>query len=170
MRRVGWNVNTSVSNHIKTNRWFFALYVGFYSGLIWGALKLVEYYFRFTSVVPGFLLEPFYKHTYLMQWQGITIGYLSFILLSILASVIYVAFFYRVKGGWLGGLYGIAWWCLFYLLIGPSTGMLLPIQQYSRDTITTEICLFLLWGIFIGYTIALEFTDTRTQKSKHGAS
>jgi Conserved membrane protein YqhR len=163
-------VSTCKSDKNKTNRWLFSLYVGFYSGLIWGVLKLFEYYFKFTSVVPGFLLEPFYKHSYLTQWQGIAIGYMSFIVLSIIASLIYAAFFYRVKGGWLGGLYGIAWWCLLFLLIGPLTGMLQPIQQYSRDTIVTEICLFLLWGIFIGYSIALEFTEDRASDTQQRTS
>src|SRR5687768_1205995 len=50
---------------IKTNRWIFALYIGFFAGFIWGALKIVEYYFKFTSLVPGFLVELFFKHNFL---------------------------------------------------------------------------------------------------------
>lgn len=150
----------------STNRWLFSIYTGFYAGLIWGAFKILEFYLKFTVIVPGFLVEPFYKHSYLTEWQGILIGWASFIVLSILASFIYGAWFYKVKGSWLGIVYGIVWWALICLLIGPLTGMMKPINQYDWNTIMAELCLYVVWGLFIGYTIALEFTDDRTRDTQ----
>ncbi|TCZ77437.1 hypothetical protein E0485_10605 [Paenibacillus albiflavus] len=156
-------MNTKKAEQKVTNRWFFAFYVGIFCGFIWGIVKIVQYYFKFTSIVIGFLVEPFYKHMYLTQWQGLLIGWGAFILFSIIASLIYVALFQHIKGTWLGMLYGGAWWCLLYLIIGPKVDMLEWISHYSWDTIITDFCLFVLWGLFIGYTIAVEFTNDRSR-------
>jgi len=162
-------MNTNKAEEKVTNRWFFAFYVGFFSGVIWGGVKIVQYYFKFTSIVIGFLVEPFYKHVYLTQWQGTLIGWGSFILFSIMGSFIYAALFHKIKGTWLGMLYGAAWWCLLYLIIGPKTGMIKWIGHYSWDTIIADFCLFVLWGLFIGYTIAVEFTDDRSRDASPNA-
>ena len=163
-------MDTCKSDKKITNRWHFSLYVGFFCGLIWGGLNQIEYYLKFTTVVPGFLVEPFYVHGYLTQWQGLVIGYMSFILLSMIASMIYIGLFSHVKGSLLGMLYGVAWWCLLFLLAGPLLGMLEPINHYNWDTIITEFCLFLVWGLFIGYTIALEFTEDRASDTQQETS
>lgn len=159
-----------------TNPWWFALYIGFYAGLIWGGLKMLENYFHFTSLSPGFLVEPFFKHSFLMTWQGYLLGFFFFILFSIGAALIYTVLLRKIKGPWLGMVYGLAWWVLIYLLIGPVVGMNAPIGQIDINTLVTDASLFLLWGLFIGYSISVEFTDERvrepfkksTQKPKLG--
>jgi uncharacterized membrane protein YagU involved in acid resistance len=148
----------------NTNRWFFALYIGFYAGLIWGAVKIIENYFHFTTIVPGFLVEPFFKHEFLMSWQGVLTGWAFFIVFSVIAAFVYMIVLSKVKGPWMGILYGAAWWGLLYLLIGPLAGMMYWVNKLDWNTIITDFCLFLLWGLFIGYTISLEFTDERNRE------
>ncbi|WP_281886515.1 YqhR family membrane protein [Paenibacillus sp. YYML68] len=145
----------------RTNKWMFGLYVGFFAGLIWGGLKIVESYFRFTSLTPGFMLEPFFKHSFLLTWQGYMLGWATFIAMSIVAALIYVTFLLKLKGPWPGLVYGVAWWSMIYLLVGPLTGMITWIVNLDLNTIITDLCLFALWGLFIGYSIAFEFTDER---------
>lgn len=148
----------------RTNKWNFAVYIGFFAGLIWGGLKIVENYFHFTSLPPGFLVEPFYKHSYLMTWRGYITGWLAFIILSIGASLIYALLFAKAKGPWVGVVYGVIWWVLIFLLIGPITGMTNWIAYIDLNTIFTEACVFILWGLFIGYSISFEFTDERSRE------
>lgn len=148
----------------KTNIWLFSLQIGFFAGLIWGAVRGLFYYMKFTGIVPGFLLEPFFKHAYLKSPPGYYVGWLSFILFSIVASLIYVVAFRKLKGPWPGLVYGVAWWLVLFFVLGPFTKMTRPATEHSFDTMFSEFCVFLLWGLFMGYTAAEEYTNERVRE------
>lgn len=150
----------------KTNIWLFSLQLGFFAGLFWGAVRGLFYYMKFTGIIPGFLLEPFFKHAYLQTQPGYYAGWLSFILFSMVASVIYVVAFRKLKGPWPGLAYGVAWWLVLLFALGPFTKMTRPATEYPFDTLFTEFCVFLLWGMFIGYTTAEEYTNERVREPK----
>lgn len=155
---------------IHTNPWKFAIITGFFAGLIWGAVKIVFYYLGFTKVLPAFLVEPFFLRGFMHSWSGHLVGWLFFTLLSIFASLLYTAFLRKANGPWPGILYGLAWWAILYLFVGPITGMMKWIYQLDINSILTDACLFTLWGIFIGYTITVEFTDERIREPGSGIS
>ncbi|MEW9699151.1 YqhR family membrane protein [Paenibacillus sp. SI8] len=154
-------------DRIKTNRWLFALYIGFFAGLIWGALKIVEHYLKFTKVVVGFLVEPFFKHDFLLSWQGTLVGWGFFILFSIVAAYLYTIAFWKLRGPWWGIGYGAVWWCFVYLFVGPLAGMTYWITDLDINSSISDFCLFLIWGMFIGYSINVEYTDERTREPIH---
>ncbi|WP_165971969.1 YqhR family membrane protein [Paenibacillus piri] len=143
----------------QTNRWTFAMNIGFFAGLFWGAVKIIEHYFHFTSLVPGFLVEPFFKRSFLLTWEGYLVGWAFFILFSMAATLLYTALFAKAVGPWVGVGFGMGVWALIFLLIGPVTGMMNWIAYLDWNTILTEACLFMLWGLFIGYSIAFELND-----------
>jgi uncharacterized membrane protein YagU involved in acid resistance len=89
------------------------------------------------------------------------VGWAVFALFSVLASFLYAALFRKAKGPWPGIAYGIAWWAIWFVLIGPAIDAVKPITALDRNSFFTELCLFLLWGLFIGYTINFEFTEER---------
>ncbi|MHA0855579.1 YqhR family membrane protein [Paenibacillus sp. CMAA1364] len=149
-----------------TNKMAFALELGFFAGLIWGSIHWIFYVFKFTKVIPGYLAEPFFKHSFLKSGAGHLVGLLVFIAFSIGVSLIYVFLFRKLKGPWPGIAYGIFWWTIIYVVIGPSFEMVKPLTKLSMTTIISEFCLYLLWGLFIGYTIAMEFTDERMREPK----
>lgn len=148
----------------QTSVWSFALQIGFFAGLIWGGVKAVEYYFKFTKVPPWFMAKPFFAASFMNTAAGFWMGWLMFIVFSLLASLLYAALLRHVKGPWAGIGYGAAWWALLYLLVGPSTGMMRWVYRYDWNTILTDISLFLVWGLFIGFSIAFEFTDERERE------
>jgi uncharacterized membrane protein YagU involved in acid resistance len=71
----------------------------------------------------------------------------------------YALFFRKALSPWVGVVYGAAWWIVLYIVVGPITGMFGWIAQLRGDTLFTDFCLFILWGLFIGYSIAFEFND-----------
>ncbi|BFH61666.1 YqhR family membrane protein [Paenibacillus azoreducens] len=148
----------------NTNPLIFAVEIGFFAGFIWGGVHWLFYVLHFTKVTPGFLGEPFLRHSFLESGLGQLAGWLLFIALSVIASIIYVFLFRKIKGPWPGIIYGIVWWCVIFALAGPSLGMVEPLNRIGWNTIVSEFCLFLLWGLFIGYTIAFEFTDERKRE------
>ncbi|MNU77605.1 hypothetical protein D3C71_671840 [compost metagenome] len=156
----------SENTGIRTNPWWFALELGFFAGLIWGGVHGVFYFFRFTAIIPGFLAEPFFKTSFLKTQPGYYVGWLFFIIFSIIAAFLYTFILRKVRGPWLGMVYGIVWWAVIYLGVGPYLHMVKPFRQLHLTTHISEFCLFLLWGLFIGYTAAFEYTDERDREPK----
>ncbi|WP_166239130.1 YqhR family membrane protein [Paenibacillus turpanensis] len=147
-----------------TNKFGFALQLGVYAGLIWGAIKMISYFLNFSQVLPGYMAEPFFTHDFIAGWGGHFVGWLFFIVFSLVASFIYTYALSKLKGPWFGIAYGAAWFFLIYLLVGPLTGMMPWIGNMSWDTYIVDLCIYLLWGIFIGYTASLEYTDERQRE------
>ncbi|AZK47048.1 YqhR family membrane protein [Paenibacillus lentus] len=144
-----------------TNPWSFGLQLGFFAGLIWGGARALMYFFSFTVILPGYLAEPFFKTRFLQTQGGYYVGWLFFILFSIIAALLYTLLFRRLKGPYPGILYGIIWWGIIFIVVGPMFGMMKPISELPSSTLISEFCLYLLWGLFIGYTAAMEYTDER---------
>jgi uncharacterized membrane protein YagU involved in acid resistance len=156
--------NTTIPS--PTPRFPYALMVGFYAGLIWGTLRIFSYTLGFTQVVPGFLVEPFFLHHFLLGYGGIGLELISFTLLSFVASILYMILFSRKIGPWPGILYGIVWFVGLYLVVGPFAGLLPPLGIIAWNSLWSDGCIFLLWGVFIGYSISFEFTDERAHKKR----
>jgi cation transport ATPase len=158
------NNSRQQSGKIHTPLVPFALELGFFAGLIWGLLRWLFYTLHFTVVAPGFLAEPFFKHSFMNTTAGHLVGLLFFIALSVVASLVYTFMFRKWKGPMPGIVYGLVWWVIFFVLTGPKLGMMNPLHRLTWDSIYTEICVFVLWGLFIGYTVAVEYTDERMRE------
>jgi uncharacterized membrane protein YagU involved in acid resistance len=110
------------------------------------------------------MVEAFFKKSFLASWQGYMLGWVVFICFSIVASLLYAWLLVKVVGPWMGLGYGFTWWAAIFLLIGPVTGMMNWIAYLDWNTILSEACLFLLWGLFIGYSIGFEFNNERARE------
>jgi len=147
---------------------YFALYIGFYAGLIWGIIRWLFYFFEFTKVLPAFLIEPFFRKEFMHSWTGHLAGIGAFIGMSLVASLLYSITLHKLKGPWPGIMYGMIWWIIIFVIIGPFTGMVHKVWSLDLNSILSEACVFTLWGVFIGYSIALEFTDERSSEPQLG--
>ncbi|CAH0118582.1 MULTISPECIES: YqhR family membrane protein [unclassified Paenibacillus] len=150
----------------NTNMFWFSIQLGFFAGLIWGLVRWFFYWFRFTSVSPGFMLKPFYRASFWQSIAGHAAGTLLFILLSILATLIYTLLFRKLLGPWPGIVYGMLWWAILFVFAGPAAGMVNRVTHSNWNTIISEFCVFVLWGLFIGYTTAFEFNDERVREPR----
>lgn len=146
-----------------TNPWIFALELGFFAGLIWGGLRWLMYWLSFTKVSPGFMAEPFFKHDFLTTAVGHLVGYLLFIVFSVLVSLLYVLTLRKLKGPWPGMIYGVFWWSIVFIA-GSQLFLMQRPFMLPWNSVISEFCIFLLWGLFIGYTTALEYTDERKRE------
>lgn len=151
----------------RTDPLSFAMQLGFFAGLIWGGVRWVAYTFHFTSVIPSFIIQPFFKHGNLATVSGQFIGWGAFILFSIAASILYMFLLRKIPGPYAGLLYGFIWWILLFVVLGPQLGLMVPVWKTTWNTIGTELCILLIWGLFIGYTVAIEFNDEREREPRH---
>ncbi|UVI32273.1 YqhR family membrane protein [Paenibacillus spongiae] len=153
----------------RTNRVLYGLKLGFFGGLIWGATHWLLYAIHFTKVIPGFLIEPFFRHAFLKTGWGQLAGLGSFVIFSIAATYLYMLILGRLRGPRWGILYGGVWWLVIFIWLGPLIGITEPYYKIGYDTLATELSIYLLWGLFIGYTIAFEFHDEATREPKEAA-
>lgn len=144
----------------------FALYIGFFAGLFWSCIRLICYYCHFTNEPASFLIRSFLTEQQLTNVVGHIVGSLSFIIFSMLAGLLYMWLFRRFEGPWAGLWYGLGWWVVLFGL-GPFIGITAPINQTSLTLILTDLCFFVVWGLFIGYSIAFEFTDEASREPVH---
>lgn len=135
----------------------FCLYIGFFAGLIWGLVRWLAVALNFTKVPAAFLADPWVKRSALTQmpWQLLGLG--LFILMSMAAAFLYYALLRRLRGPWPGLAFGGVWWAVLYAWLGPVAGAVPPLKRIGWDSIITDFCLFVTWGLFIGYSIAYEY-------------
>lgn len=155
--------NTTYDKH-HTNKWMYGLKIGFFAGLLWGIVRWLFYEMKFTKELPGLMADPFFRSTFLKTGWGIVIGIGSFIIFSIIAALLYMFVLGKLRGPWPGLLYGAVWWAIVFLALGPLLSITQPIRTAGWNTLSSEFCIFLLWGLFIGYSIAFEFTDEASRE------
>ncbi len=148
----------------RTNILTYTLNLGFFAGVFWSVLHWMFYVINFTEAVPGYMLEPFFTRAFLRSGWGQAAGLAAFIAFSIMAAYLYIGTLKRFRGPWAGLAYGVGWWALIFLVIGPLAGMVLPPNRIGWDTLITEFCVYLMWGMFIGYSIAFEFHDEASRE------
>ncbi len=158
------NNNSDDKQQKKTNPALFALYIGFCAGVIWGMVRWLNYGLKFTTEVPGYWLEPFFRNSFLKTIWGGAAGIGSYIVFSIVAALIYQFLLQKWKGPWPGIFYGFGWWFLIFICVGPWMKMTASVTTAGWVTLFTELCVMLLWGVFIGYTISFEFNDEASRE------
>lgn len=148
----------------RTNPLMFGLNVGFFAGLIWGTLRWLLYNMNFTNALPGFMLDSFFLASFLRTGWGQLIGIASFIAFSIVATFLYMFLLGRFRGPWAGIAYGVVWWGVLFIALGPLIGIVEPVRVIGYNTLASELAVFSLWGVFIGYTHAFEYHDEASRE------
>ncbi|REK77359.1 YqhR family membrane protein [Paenibacillus paeoniae] len=143
----------------RTNPWLYSIQLGFFAGLFFGILRWICYEMKFTILLPGYMLDSFFRHSFLETAWGYVIGIAGYIVFSIVMAILYKVVLGKLKGPWPGIFYGLAVWAILFGGIGPLIGIMGWLTQIGWNTIYTELCISTLWGVFIGYSIAFEFTD-----------
>ncbi|CAM4233049.1 YqhR family membrane protein [Paenibacillus tarimensis] len=141
----------------RTNPWLYCLEIGFFAGLIWGLLHWLLYSLSFTKVIPGYLAEPFFRRTFLVTYWGHAMGIMMYIGFSVAAALLYYLLLGRFKGPWPGLIYGGAWYGGVIIIGAPALKIIGPPNVIGWNTLFTMLSIYLLWGLFIGFSIAFEY-------------
>ncbi|MBW5446793.1 hypothetical protein GE107_12040 [Cohnella sp. CFH 77786] len=148
----------------------YCLKIGFFAGIIWGFVRWLAVALNFTSVPAAFLADPWVRRSALASGYWQTVGYVLFIVMSIVAAFVYYALLKPLRGPLPGLMFGAAWWAVFYLAVGPAIGAVPPLRKIGWNSILTDLCLFTVWGLFIGYSIAFEYhEDVKRERKLAGA-
>ncbi|WP_091700585.1 YqhR family membrane protein [Anoxybacillus pushchinoensis] len=138
--------------------------IGFIGGVFWSFLAYCAYFFHFTEVAPNFILQPWAVGDWKNGALGQTIAILFIGIVSVVAAFVYYAFFKNRQGIWPGVAFGIGLWVLVFYVLNPIFPQLKAVPQLERNTVVTMVCFYILYGVFIGYSISFEVTEMRRQK------
>jgi len=138
-----------------------SLFTGFVGGVLFSFLGLVLYYFNFLEISPkAILVRSWLRYAWAGKWPGDLLSLLIAGILSVAAAFIYFVLFRKIISLWIGVMYGFLLWILVFLLITPLLYNIPALRELSVDTIVTSICLYLLYGAFVGFSIAYDHYDT----------
>ncbi len=138
--------------------------IGLFGGIFWGAIFQLFAYFNFTEIGPTFIIRSWVKADFAKGWIGVILTLVCLSLISLLFAFLYAAIFRKMNSYWLGVVYGVAIWALIFLVLRPLFPGMKTVMELSVNTIITTVCLFLLYGLFIGYSISFEYHERELEK------
>ncbi|MFB4210916.1 YqhR family membrane protein [Shouchella sp. JSM 1781072] len=140
--------------------------IGFFGGLIWSFVGYACYYFHLTEVGPSFVLLPWALGDWKIGHTGQVVGMAVIAVLSIGIAFLYKVLLQKVNSMWPGVGFGVVLWVILFYILNPFIVDLDPVQSYSLNTIVTTLCLFIIYGLFIGYSISYEYAEQKSSMTQ----
>lgn len=135
--------------------------IGLVGGVLWSGLGYLAYVFNFTEIHPNVILEPWTIGAWKEGWLGTIISIFMIGGISILAALIYYAALRKFSSIFVGAGYGIALFLLVFFVLNPIFPGISPFWELKRNTIITSVCLYILYGVFVGYSISYEAQEIK---------
>lgn len=129
---------------------------GFIGGILWSAIGYSAYFFHFTTIGPNLALTPLAVGDWKYEPIGNVMGIFVNGLIAIFVALLYYAFLKNLKSIWAGVFYGFALWAIVFYLLPPIFPHLDAVTKLDMNTNITNICIFVLFGVFVGYSISFE--------------
>jgi len=130
--------------------------IGFVGGVFWSFLNYIAYLFHFTEISPNVILQPWA----LGEWKEKAMGnFVSMIILGIISIVVAILYQVTLKNYmrvWIGMLFGLVLWVLVFYVLNPLFPDIKTVSELDKNTIITSICFYILYGVFVGYSISFE--------------
>ncbi|WP_245780780.1 YqhR family membrane protein [Gracilibacillus orientalis] len=140
--------------------------IGIFGGLIWATVAAVAGYFSFTKVTPkSFVLRSWLQTKWSDQWLGEVISICIISLLSIGLALLYYVVLKKFPGILPGIMTGIVLWFIIFWLFEPIFTNIPPFYELDSDTVVTTVCLFILYSVFIGYSISFAYQQHRGENN-----
>ncbi|WP_280768403.1 YqhR family membrane protein [Salipaludibacillus daqingensis] len=138
--------------------------VGFVGGILWSFIGYIAYFLNFSKVGPSMILLPWalgdWKHGHLGHWIGIlVIG-----VLSIGVAFVYRLVFSKINSIWPGILFGAGLWMIVFGFLHPLFEEVESLVNMDLNTLITTLSLYVVFGLFIGYSISYEYHERSTNE------
>ncbi|MDQ7723686.1 hypothetical protein FPQ02_03055 [Bacillus halotolerans] len=137
---------------------------GFCGGVLWSFVGYIAYLFHFSEISPNMILQPFVLGEWKKHGLGTIISIIVIGIISIGGAFLYYLLLKRLKTMWPGMLYGLLLWLLVFFVFNPIFQDVRAVTELKSDTIITTICIYLLYGLFVGYSISFEYNELNSEK------
>lgn len=137
----------------------FATLVGTIGGVFWSMIGYAFYLMNFSKIGPSVIVSPMFAEETATKPIAQFVGIAVFAALSILFSILYVFLFSKYYTPWIGVVSGALLFVLFFYGVNPLLQLTdEPLLQIGINTFTTMLCLFVLYGLFIGFSLSAEYS------------
>ncbi|MCT8138684.1 hypothetical protein H1D32_13610 [Anaerobacillus sp. CMMVII] len=133
--------------------------IGFFGGLIWSFVGYLAFFFNFIRVGPALVLMPWALGDWKNGYIGQLVGIVVIAILSIAVAFLYRFILARFNSIWPGLAFGAGLWLLVFYFLNPIFPGLKSLANLDLNTIVTSFCIYILYGLFIGYSISYEFSE-----------
>lgn len=137
---------------------------GLFGGIFWSGVAYLAYLFEFTEIRPNVILEPWTLGDWKEGWLGTVISIFIIGMLSIGAALIYYFTLRKFTRLYVGIAFGLALFLLVFLVLNPIFPGIAPFTELKRNTIITSICFYILFGVFVGYSISYEEDEIKKMR------
>ena len=120
---------------------------------------MTAHYLNFIDFSPKFILTSWSNQSWIKAWQGFLITMILFGILSIVVAFLYYWLLKKINSMVAYMLFGVVWWLILLIAINPMFKDLPTLAKMSSDSIITSICIFVLYGVFIGYSISYDYQE-----------
>ncbi|WP_077308726.1 YqhR family membrane protein [Terribacillus halophilus] len=135
---------------------------GFIGGVLWATVAWLAYFFHFTDLsVADFILRSWVWMPWADSWAGELVSILLVGILSVLVAFLYYVFLKKSQGIIPSLLFGVALWVLVQIILAPIIYGVDSAFQADRNANITTMCLYLLYAVFIGYSISYEYQQSQ---------
>ncbi|GEN45295.1 YqhR family membrane protein [Alkalibacillus haloalkaliphilus] len=138
------------------------LFAGLVGGILFATAGSMAYFLSFSDVShASFVFRSFFDGEWTTGWIAESISIVITGIIGVIPALIYYLLFKKLRGMMPGLIYGIALWFIVFGLLNPLFSYVPDLFSLNMDTIATTMSQFILYGVFIGYTISYEHHDQR---------
>src|SRR5690625_3800991 len=138
--------------------------IDLFGELFWNLLFFVMYYFNMIELELIKLLKIFPQTgTWSLKWYAYFILIIVTSILSMIIAFIYLFLFKQRKSWIMGAVYGVLIWILMYGIVPMLIKNYNPLIHLNTNSHIAMFCLFLLYGVFVGYSISYEYENIREE-------
>ncbi len=142
---------------------FKAIFISFFGGIFWSFIGYLNYLFSFSVINPNMLLDPWALGDWKDKGIGVIVSIFLIGVLSIIVGLLYYVLLKKFKTIWIGFAYGLLWWAIVFVVLNPLFPNLKTIGELPANTIISSLCIYILYGVFIGYSISFEAAELQTK-------
>lgn len=142
------------------------IFTGLIGGIFWSGLAYLAYVINLTEIHPKVVMEPWTVGDWKDSWLGTVISILIIGVISIVSALIYYALLRKFPSIWVGILYGAVLFLLVFFVLNPIFPGISPFHELERNTIITSLCFYVLYGVFVGYSISYEEGEVNYKKKR----
>jgi len=155
------NQNENIYKKVNRKVLVKSIIVGFLGGIFFSLFLLVLNYFKLIeiNILSSIGKSLINNDKALFNWYGKIMLIIIVGILSIVLSLIYYVILKKLNAWYIGALYGFVIWILLYNGIPFLLRGNFIVTHYSVHTHINALCLFVLYGSFVGYTISFEYEN-----------
>jgi len=138
--------------------------IGFIGGIFWSVLGQLSHYFNFTEIGPTVVLGAWKASLWTDGYLGIIISILVCGFAGIAAAFLYYLMLRKQSQLFVSILFGVALWIIVHLVLVPLFPTMPAFREMDFNTIVTTVCLYILFGVFIGVSVSFDESERQGQK------